>query len=406
MKRGDGLFKAYLSNPDYFAPQVRATLFPEPDEKSEFGARWARQPIGMSLEIGEKQAADLSLSVDFLEIIQASLPPGITFGLVHLSMAAKSGDNDGGGSDDDAMLLTTRLLEEEYRAAPEDGPYIALQGKEGLAELDGTWLHTALAVALFGASHETATRAHIMSLACLDESVPESDERVWRRALGRGKSLVDARADLARSAVRDRDIARTDSFGATDIAFFGQATTLTSKKHITKWLFTFRTYWCESVLFALLQQCYLEHYARELAALGPRPFGKPIDELFDRWVAFLNVLWWREPSYTTDVPGRIVTHVHRQHNTTLLFGDVEKAFATYVEARQHHTQDAERIALRSLQTYGAIFALVGTAATVTQVADVGYVHGRPGWLLMAILVPGAIAGLGAFVLLRRSRRSR
>jgi hypothetical protein len=120
-------------------------------------------------------------------------------------------------------------------------------------------------------------------------------------------------------------------------------------------------------------------------------------------VAFLNVLWWREPSYTTDVPGRIVTHVHGQHNTTLLFGDVEKAFATYVEARQHHTQDAERIALRSLQTYGAIFALVGTAAAVAQVADVGYVHGHPAWLLMVILGPGAIAALSAFAFLRRRR---
>lgn len=221
-------------------------------------ARWARQPLGMSLELGQKQTTDVSLSVDFLEIIQASLPPGITFGLIHLSMAATS--------DDDAMLLAMRLLEEEYRAKPQDGPYIALQGPECITELGGRWLHAALAGALFGASHGTATRAHIMSLACLDQRMTESDERAWRRALGRGKSLDDARTDMERDAVRERDIARTDSFGATDITFFGQATTLTSKKPVTKWLFTFRTYWCESVLFALLQQSYLEHYARELAA--------------------------------------------------------------------------------------------------------------------------------------------
>jgi hypothetical protein len=147
----------------------------------------------------------------------------------------------------------------------------------------------------------------------------------------------------------DRDAARTRQIGAATVTFFGLSMSATHRDEALRWLYNVRSYWSEATLFALIQQTYLEIYVEQLGRLGGKPLEQPIDELFVEWLAFRNVLWWRELSYTTDVPGRIVERVHQELNTMSLFHELERAFATYVEARRHQSADTERGALRGLQ---------------------------------------------------------
>jgi hypothetical protein len=157
-------------------------------------------------------------------------------------------------------------------------------------------------------------------------------------------------------------------------------------------------------LFALIQQTYLEIYAEELGRLGGEPVAQPVDELFVQWLAFRNILWWQELSYTRDVPGRIVECVHHELNTMQLFHELERAFATYVEARRHRSEDAERVALRGLQVYGAGFAAVSAAAAVLQVAGEDYLARARLVVLLALLALGALAAIATRLLLARRDR--
>jgi hypothetical protein len=118
----------------------------------------------------------------------------------------------------------------------------------------------------------------------------------------------------------------------------------------------------------------------------------------------MNVLWWRELSYTTDVPGRIVERVHQELNTMSLFHELERAFATYVEARRRQSEDAERAALRGLQVYGAGFAVVSAAAAVLQVLGESYLVSQRLLVLLSLLVLAAVAMIATrWLLVRRGR---
>jgi hypothetical protein len=214
--------------------------------------------------------------------------------------------------------------------------------------------------------------------------------------------MSDAREALVNKP--NRDTARTSQIGAATVTFFGRSIAVTHRGEPIPWLYNVRSYWSEAALFALIQQTYLEIYAEQLGRLGGEPLAQPVDELFVEWLAFRNVLWWRELSYTTDVPGRIIERVHHELNTMPLFHELERAFATYVEARRHHAEDAERAALRGLQVYGAGFAVVSAAAAVLQVAGEDYLAPRRLPVLLALLALGALAVIATRWLLARRDR--
>jgi hypothetical protein len=375
--------KRYPGARRYFAPQVERVLFPPGPMADKDRGRWVRQPVADSLELQQEGSRRVTLSIELLEVVRVALQPGVTFGVVQLSGI----DSDS----PDRMLLASELLATRYRWEPEapsftlirDGVRTPLSGNEPL------W---SLAAALFGDAHpELMHRVHIVVAARMPDVVVEADEAIFRRALGRGHRMIDAREALLDEP--DRDAARTNQIGAATVTFFGRSTSVTHREEPEPWLYNVRSYWSEAALFALIQQTYLEIYAERLGRLGGEPLAQPVDELFGEWLAFRNVLWWRELSYTTDVPGRIVERVRNELNTLPLFHELERAFATYVEARRHHAENAERAALRGLQVYGAGFAVVSAAAAVLQVAGEGYLAPILPFVLLALLALGALAAI-------------
>lgn len=390
-------FKRYPgSQRRYFAPQVEHVLFPP--SRDEAGARQVLMPEDLVLELGSADEPEHELSIDLLEIVRAPLPPLVTFGVVHLSAE--------GFADSDQLLACGKLLGNRFRYNLEK-PLFAVRERGTRTVLSGREPMGVLAQHLFGAAHTNVLhRAHTVAFSNLDSDVAGDDEGGWRRALGRGRTLEDAKRDLEELA--ERDELRTERIGATEATFFALATSITMRARSSgTWLFSVRSYWSEAVLFALFQQSYLESYAERLAGLGGQPLGDEIDELFDEWMAFRNTMWWRELSYTTDIPRRIAAQVHDQLSTRLLFDELDGAFATYVDARRHRTEDAERSAIRSVQIVGAGFAVISAASAVMQVAGEDYVAHHRALVVIGLLVLGGAAMLVAVAMLggNRLRRS-
>jgi len=334
------------------------------------------------------------LAIDLLEVVRVALRPGVTFGIVHLS-AVKADELD-------EVLLATALMATRYRREQEISSFTLMRGGER-AQLSGNEPVRSLVVELFGAAHpELIHRLHIVVAARLPDEIAEDDEAIFRRAVGRGSSMDDAREALLEKP--ERDAARTQQIGAATVTFFGRSISVTHREKPDPWLYNVRSYWSEATLFALIQQSYLEIYAEQLGRLGGEPLAQPVDELFVQWLAFRNVLWWRELSYTTDVPGRIVERVHHELNTPRLFQELERAFATYVEARRHQSADSERVALRGLQVYGASFAVVSAAAAVLQVLGENYLASNRLLVVLSLLALGAVAVFATRWLLGRRDR--
>jgi hypothetical protein len=391
--------KRYPGGREYFAPQVQAVLFPPlptQDKDAAPGGRWIREPVSASLELGGVEGApDVVLTIELLELVQAPLHPLVSFGVVHMTTR--------GALDGDAMIRCSKFLSERWRS--DDQPRFAVEMNGATKVLRGHEPTTALANHLFGGAHRNVLhRAHIFVVAQLPDGVTKAEEAMWRRALGRGHSVEVAGSMLEEKP--GRDDRRTEQIAGATATFFGRSTVLAHRPGTQDWVYAVRSYWSETVLFALIQQSYLETYARQLGEMGREPLSKPIEALFRSWVAYRNVLWWRELSYTTDMPGRVIGHIHRELNTELLFGEIEDAFATYVEARRHRTEDAERGALRGLQVYGAAFAVVSAAATVTQVATEDSFEDSWFTVVLVAVVLGVAAALVTHALLAWRQRRR
>lgn len=375
-----GAFKTYPGFREYFAPQVERVLFPRLTDVNGSGGRWIRQPVALSLELGRPGAEAVVLNVDLLEVVRVALRPGVSFGLVHLSAPGLTAPEQ--------MLGASELLATRFRRRPDD-PSFVLVGPSGRQLLSGTEPVRALTTALFGGAHANVMhRCHRFVAARLPDEVAPGQDAIWGRALGRGYSLAAAMEALG--AAPSRDDQRTEPLGRATALFFGLSTVVTHRENSESWLYNVRSYWSEAVLFALIQQSYLETYAEALGHMGGEPFAASVEDLFTRWLAFRNVLWWSELSYTTDVPGKILSQIHSQLNTARLFAELEHAFSRYVDARRHRTSDSEREALRSLQVYGAAFASVSAAAAVIQVAGVNFLDTTG----LRLIVVGGLAVLG------------
>jgi hypothetical protein len=391
--------KRYPGGRQYFAPQVEAVLFPDAlpvVAEAGLAGRWVREPVAESLELGGADGSpEAVLAIDLLEMVRVSLHPNVTFGVVHFSAR--------GPLDSEAMLRASRLLWTPWRSGTGDRPRFAVVSGSDSVLLAGHEPLRALTIRLFGDAHrDVMHRAHTFVAARVPSTVAAEEERIWRRAIGRAQSFE--RAELTLRDRSNRDDYRTEPISGTTATFFGHSTAVTHRMDPTEWVYNVRSYWSEAVLFGLIQQSYLEFYAQELGRLGGDPTGEAVDALFLDWVAFRNVLWWKELSYTTDMPGRILAQVHGQLRSEPLFTELERAFGTYVEARRHKSEDTERKALRGLQVYGAAFAVVSAVAGVTQVATAENL-GTPRWILYALaVVLGVLAGLATWAVLRRGGR--
>lgn len=392
----DPPYKRYPGTRHYFASQVQETLFPTRATPGESG-RWLRKPADWSVALGSESVPEHELAVDLLEVVRVRLRPHVTFGIIHLSLR--------GEATADEMLDCSRMLATRYRPSPIEKPLVATVMGSGQSVLHGNDPLRALAAALFGAAHESvALRAYLFAAAQVPADVADEDLAAWRRALGQGHPLDRAREAVARNP--ERDERRTERFGRSAATFFGRSAALTFREDTTGSLRNVRSYWSETVLFALIQHAYIEDYARRLSELGGSPLSRDVDELSIEWLAFRNVLWWQHPSFTTDIPNKLLRHSHRGLETGALYAELASSFSTYVEARRHRADESEAKALRALQIYGAGFAVVGTSASVMQVAGEEYLRSPAAvaGAVLGLIVVGMTAILVAtFWLARRDR---
>jgi len=381
-------YKRYPGTRDYFAPQVEGTLFPPPGSPSAGSGRWIRRPVSWWVAVGPGSQPTYELAVDLLEIVRVELRPHIVYGVAHLNLVGPAHADD--------MLDCSSALMTRYRATDADAPSFELrEAGSATQRLAGNSPLASLTKALFGGAHSNVgEQAYAFVAAPIPDGVPQGDVAAWRRALAQGGGLAKAKATLKREP--DHDDHRMVRFGSTLATFFGRTAVHTYDEDSSTALRNIRSYWAETVLFALIQHAYIETYAIELARLGGDPLRPEIDDLFVRWLAFRNVLWWQHPSFTTPVPRQILRRAQNELETELLYEDLATGFATYVEARRHRAEDAESRALRSLQTYGAAFAVVSTSAAVMQVLGEDYVdtaEEQIGYVVTLLLV-------GLFVIVR------
>lgn len=378
-------YKRYPGTRDYFAPQVEEALFPRASGPKEEGGRWIRRPVMWRVGVNDGQN-DFELAVDLLEIVRVPLKPYIAYGLAHVTLA--------GTPDAVEMLACSRALLKRYRATEAVHPLFEFRVGARAERLEGNHPLAAVATALFGGAHSNAgEQTYVFAAAGIPDEVPEDDVPAWRRALAQGEELARAREVLTRDPKHDEH--RMMHMGPTLATFFGRTALHTYNEHPAGALRNVRSYWSETVLFALVQHAYIETYAAELARLGGRPLGPELDDLFVRWLAFRNTLWWQHPSFTTPVPRRVLRRAQGELKTAALYDDLATGFTTYVEARRHRSEDVESQALRALQVYGAAFAIVSTVASVLQVLGQDYVDTDREELVYGL----GLAGLGLVVIL-------
>jgi hypothetical protein len=411
-------YKRYPADRQYFAPQVREVLFPTRHVPEDCG-RWLRRPVGSAILLGSGTEAELELSIDLLEIVRVRITPHIAFGIAHVSVT--------GEPTPEQMLTCARVLSTRYRPSEREEPYFATAAGSTLSVLGGTAPLSSLTAELFGSAHDTvALRAYLfcavqMPIEQGDEQraawrralrwaaqrrTEQGDEQraAWRRALAQGYALERAQETIARDPERDKR--RTERLGPHELTLFGRSAAVTYREEPPSVLRNVRSYWAESVLYALIQHAHIEHYTQRLSELGGAPLSKPVDELFTQWLAFRNVLWWHHASFTTDVPNRLLRQAHRGLETDALYAELEGSFSTYVDARRHRSEDVEAGALRALQVYGAGFAIVGTAGAVMQVAGEQYLDTTTerAVAIAGLLILGVLTVLAAWLWLSHRDR--
>jgi hypothetical protein len=389
-------FKRYPGTREYFTPQVEAALFPAPTGKGAPGRRWIRRPPALSLEIGDAEQTSFQLRVDLLEVVRLSPAPNVAFGIAHLSVPGHPSAAD--------MLECSRLLSTRYRESPEASPIVVVGDGSKLIVVEG---HTPLLEVtkyLFGAAHvEVHLRAYLFAAARVPDDLTPDELPAWRRALGQGQTLKAAHAALA--ADPERDDRRNLRLGPTVATFFGRSAAHTHRGDPAASLRNMRSYWSEVVLFGLIQYAYIEEYAKSLSRLGGDPLGREINDLFVRWLAFRNTLWWHHPSFTTDIAERILRRVHRGLRTHALYEELESGFGTYVEARRHRAEESEGRAIRSLQIFGAAFAAVSTVGTIMLVAGQGYLKTSTDQIVAVLSLVAVGLIVGGFVTVWLTRRN-
>jgi hypothetical protein len=385
-------YKRYpLDGHAYFADHVERALFPPSD--AQCGGRWLHRPDRRELRLGAADCATYTLSIELLEIVRFDLRPYPSYGLLHLSFVGEPSAQE--------MIRCAALLHRRYRKSSDiDYPrFEVAQADQGSAQpLRGTAPLKALAQEVFGSAHRNLYRqAWICAIAQRPPEIAGDDVAAWRRALGRGYTLEDARDAIEDDPERNQR--QTTILGPFAAVILGRSAAFTNDDRPAAQLYNFRSYWAESLLLAIVQHDYLEGFAVKLGELGQDPLGRPVDALYVNWLAFLNVLGWSYLSTTTDVPQRLLTAAGYGLRTPSLRDELDKAFATYVAQRQRRSDDAQEGALAALQVYGAVFAAVGTVAAALQVIGDHLFDDWPARI--GALLGLAILGAVVYLMMRR-----
>jgi hypothetical protein len=333
-------------------------------------------PTDLSLDIGWGNTR--RAKVDLLERLSIPLAPSHCIGLVHLSLLADTPQEPTG---------TLKWASDLRQTFPRGGkPHFTLNGELGERTLDGRRPYQALIAELFGDPHDEVERRLYSIFFAKEPEVPSGTvDRAaylagWRRALARGSRRTE---DGVQAEQRDpqKAAAQRASLGAVEAVVLGRGAAFTAPDGILDGSYarSFRSYWSESLVFALLQHDRLEHLAGQLAELGFDPSAESLDHLYDEWLAFRNMFWWSQLSTTTDVPQTLIKLLRAEDGTERLFSDLESDFATYTARRRWRMEDDQARALANLQIYGAAVAVVGSFATIATLL-------HPTHILLAVAV--------------------
>lgn len=389
----------------YFAAHVQRLLYPpapsQPGTRTGIAERRMCCPGDVWLDVGWNERDVRRARVELLERVSLPLEPRRGVGLIHLAL-----EPDTSGEPAATLKWASDLRQAFTRAGR---PRFTLV--EGSAErpLDGRRPLKALVAALLGDPEEELER-HFYTMVFAREPTqlpPGEHDRGtyvagWRRALARGSRRAE---DGVQAEHRDPEKAAAQyaSIGTVDTVVLGRATAFTAPEETFNGSYarSFRSYWSESLLFALLQHDHLEHLAGRLAELGPDPSTDSLDRLFDQWLAFRNVLWWSQLSTATDVPQTLVSLLRTECGTERMFEELEGDFATYTTQRRWRMEDRQAHALANLQIYGAAVAVTGALATI---AALLHTHGALLALTICVVLLAGIAA-GVFVRSRLPRQT-
>jgi hypothetical protein len=387
----DSAHHKQLPAPDrtsYFVPHVQRLLFPPPGSRSE---RWLCCPTDLSLDIGWDDMR--RAKVELLERLSIPLAPSHSIGLIHLSLDADPSQEPTG---------TLKWASDLRKTFPRVGkPRFVLNGELGERILDSRRPYKALVTELFGDPHDEVER-HLYTIFFAKEPVipPEtgdSDQYLagWRRALASSFSRTE-HGIQAEQRNPQNAAAQRASLGAVEVVVLGRSAAFTAPDRILdrSYARSFRSYWSESLVFALLQHDRLEHLAGRLAELGFDPSTDSLDHLYDEWIAFRNMFWWSQLSTTTDIPQTLVKLLRAEDGTERLFSDLESDFATYTARRRWRLEDDQTRALANLQIYGAAVAVIGSLATIAALLHPTHT------ILVVVVCTVVIAGIAAGLFVR------
>jgi hypothetical protein len=393
------------SRTQYFAPHVQRLLFPEPQSSSKIGAsseRWLCCPKDIWLDVGRKQGDHRRARIELLERLSIPRARSGSIGLIHLALQSEtSGDPNG----------TSTWATDVRKTFPRWGkPQFVLTGELGDHVLDGRRPYKDLVTQLFGDPDDEIER-HLCAIFFAKEPVTVPTEQrdrgvdlaAWRHALAYG-SLRDTDHDTEEEQPDSQEAtAQHASLGLVQVVIVGRNAAFTTPNNLLNGeaVRNFRSYWSESLIFALLQHDRLEHLAGRLADLGFDPSTESLDQLYDEWLAFRNIFWWSQPSTTTNVPQTLVQLLRAEYGTERLFADLEADFATYAARRRWRMEDDQAHALANLQIYGAAVAVSGSLATVAALLHPA--HALIAITVCIVIAAGIIAAL--FVRKRLPRRT-
>jgi hypothetical protein len=349
----------------------------------------------LSLDIGWGRNNPSRSRIELLERLLIPIAPSRSIGLIHLSLEADASE------DPDGTLKWTSDLRRTFTQAGK--PRFTLTGELGDQTLDGRRPYRALITKLFDDPHEEMERRlYTIFFAKEPAELPtiQTDREAylagWRRALAHGSRHTE---DGMKAEQRDpqKAAAKRASLGQVEVVVLGSSPAFTAPNNALdgEYARSFRSYWSESLVFALLQHDRLEYFAARLAELGFDPSTESLDHLYDEWLAFRNVFWWSQLSTTTDVPQTLVELLRAEYGTERLFSDLEADFATYTARRRWRMEDDQSRALANLQIYGAAVAVIGSLATIATLL-------HPNGILVAVAVFIIIAaGVFAALFVRR-----
>jgi hypothetical protein len=385
----------------YYSAHVEGLLFPqEPVASTAHGRadRWLCCPDELRLGLGRSESGVRWARIDLLERLTLPIVSSRSVGLIHLSLAS-----DANFRDDEATLRWAVDLRTAFRSSEVARPQFLLAGELGDLPLRGTRPLRSLVEALFGdPADDLERRLYTILLAAEPRLAPTDDAdaetylRGWRRALARRSNVVAEGLEAERA---DPEKARRQTLpvGPFTGMVLGRSTALSGPARRLNGAAArnFRSYWSESVVFALLQHDRLELIAERLAALGFDPSSPSLDDLYDEWLAFRNVLWWSQLSTSSDVPQALVRLIRAELGTERLFDDLDGDFSAYTERRRRRLDDAQSRALSNLQVYGAGVATIGTVAAALALV------GAEGIVLAGLIGLMIAAGVAASLVVRR-----